>query len=329
MNGSPQTGLAQAVAQVARCLHAEASAQATLQRMVELAVSTIHGCEHAGVSIVNGAIDTPAASDDVPRQVDAVQYDTGEGPCLSAIREHQVFRTDDLQTERRWPSFSARATGETGVRSMLSFRLFLEQDTLGALNLYAQRPRAFDEDSVRAGEVFAAHAAVALEAAREHERAQALAADLSGSRQEIRRYAQQAEFAIALQHSILRDLPDCAPLELATRYVPAQEAAEVGGDWYDAFRLPDGATAIIVGDLAGHDIGAAVRMAQTRSLLRALALDRDEPPGRVLCRLDAVLAQLHEGQTGTCVYGQIEQHAGTWTALLANAGHLPPLLVTA
>src|SRR3954452_13682352 len=90
MNGSPQTGLAEAIAQVARCLHAEASAQATLQRMVELAVSTIRGCEHAGVSIVKGAIDTPAASDDVPRQVDAVQYDTGEGPCLSAIGEHQV-----------------------------------------------------------------------------------------------------------------------------------------------------------------------------------------------------------------------------------------------
>jgi serine phosphatase RsbU (regulator of sigma subunit) len=49
----------------------------------------------------------------------------------------------------------------------------------------------------------------------------------------------------------------------------------------------------------------------------------------VLCRLDAVLAQLHEGQTGTCVYGQLEQHAGTWTALLASAGHLPPLVVTA
>ena len=101
----------------------------------------------------------------------------------------------------------------------------------------------------------------------------------------------------------------------------------MGGDWYDAF-WPQGPTAIVVGDLAGHDIDAAVRMAQTRSLLRAPAIDRDEPPDRVLCRLDAVVAQLHEGQTGTCVYGQLERHAGTWTALLANAGHLPPLVVT-
>jgi len=331
MSGSAQNGFAEAIAEVARQLQAEGSAQETLQTMVELAVSTISGCDHAGVSIVerNGEIDTPAASDDVPRQVDALQYESDEGPCLDAIRAHAVFQTDDLGAERRWPKFSSRATRETGVRSMLSFRLFVEQGTLGALNLYSKRRGAFDDDSLRIGEVFAAHAAVALEGARQRDRATALEVDLKGSQQQARRYAKQAQFAVALQRGILSDLPDRGPLELAARYVPAREAAEVGGDWYDVFRLPHGGTAVVVGDLAGHDIDAAVRMAQTRSLLRALAIDRDEPPDRVLCRLDAVLAQLHEGQTGTCVYGQLERHAGTWTALLANAGHLPPLIVTA
>src|SRR3954454_4363414 len=299
--------------------------------MVELAVSTISGCDHAGVSIVerNGEIDTPAASDDVPRQVDALQYETDEGPCLDAISAHAVFHTDDLGAERRWPKFSSRTTRETGFRSMLSFRLFVEQGTLGALNLYSKRTSAFDDDSLRIGEVFAAHAAVGLEGARQRDRATALEVDLKGSQQQARRYAKQAQFAVEMQRSILSDLPDRGPLELAARYVPAREAVEVGGDWYDVFRLPHSATAIVVGDLAGHDIDAAVLMAQTRSFLRALAIDRDEPPDRVLCRLDAVLAQLHEGQTGTCVYGQIEQRAGTWTALLANVCHLPPLLVTA
>jgi serine phosphatase RsbU (regulator of sigma subunit) len=328
MSGSRQTGLSEAIAEVARRLEAQESAQKTLQTMVQLAVATIGGCDHAGVSIVEDSIDTPAATDEIPRQVDAVQYDSGEGPCLSAIREHGVFWTDDLRQERRWPNFSSRATAETGVRSMLSFRLFLEEDTLGALNLYSRRVSAFDDDSLRVGEVFAAHAAVALKAAREHERAEALQDDLAGSRQETLRYAQQAQFATALQRSILADLPDCSPLKLAARYVPAREAAEVGGDWYDAFRLPQGATAVVVGDLAGHDIDAAVRMAQTRSLLRALAVDRDEPPGPVLCRLDVVLAQLYVGQSGTCVYAQLSEEAGTWSALLANAGHLPPLLLT-
>ena len=147
MSGSAQNGFAEAIAEVARQLQAECSAQETLQTMVELAVSTISGCDHAGVSIVerNGEIDTPAASDDVPRQVDALQYETDEGPCLDAIRAHAVFETDDLGAERRWPKFSSRATRETGVRSMLSFRLFVEQGTLGALNLYSKRTSAFDD----------------------------------------------------------------------------------------------------------------------------------------------------------------------------------------
>ena len=133
VSGTAQNGFAEAIAEVARQLQAERSAQATLQTMVELAVSTIRGCDHAGVSIVerDEQIDTPAASDDVPRHVDALQYESNEGPCLDAIREHAVFQTDDLHAERRWPDFSARATRETGVRSVLSFRLFVEQDTSG------------------------------------------------------------------------------------------------------------------------------------------------------------------------------------------------------
>jgi phosphoserine phosphatase RsbU/P len=114
----------------------------------------------------------------------------------------------------------------------------------------------------------------------------------------------------------------------AARYVPATQAAEVGGDWYDAFRLPGGATAIVVGDLAGHDIDTAVHMAEARSILRALAVDHDEPPGRVLCRLDAVMTRLRVGRSGTCVYVQLVESDGTWTALLANAGHPPPLLLS-
>ncbi len=111
---------------------------------------------------------------------------------------------------------------------------------------------------------------------------------------------------------MLTELPDLSPLQVAARYVPASEAAGVDGDWYDEFCLPGRAPAIVVGDLAGHDIDAAVAMAQTRSILRALAVDRQEPPGQVLCRLDAVLAHLHVGRSGTCVYAQLDEHEDTW-----------------
>jgi transcriptional regulator with GAF, ATPase, and Fis domain len=153
-------------AEMARVLLAQHDVQETLQKIVELAVDTVEGCDHAGVSILTGKkVDTPAASDDVPRRVDAIQYETGQGPCLDAIRDHEVFETGDLGRERRWPSFASRAQRETGITSMICFRLFVNGDTLGALNLYSKAADAFDDESRTVGLVFAAHAAVALSSA--------------------------------------------------------------------------------------------------------------------------------------------------------------------
>lgn len=150
-------------AEIARELLAEKNVQQTLQKIVDLAVETLVGCDYAGISFLKGkTVETPAASDDVPRTVDTIQYETGEGPCLSAIKDHEVFETGDLGREDRWPHFSARAKSETGVTSMLAFRLFVEGDTLGALNLYSKAADAFDDTSRTVGLVFAAHAAVAL-----------------------------------------------------------------------------------------------------------------------------------------------------------------------
>jgi GAF domain-containing protein len=167
---SPTDELAETFAEIARTLRAERSVQATLERIVELAAKTIDGCDHAGVTFVErGRMHTPAASDDVPGLVDAVQYETGEGPCLDAIREHEVFQTDDLAEEPRWPGFSRRAAEASGVASILSYRLFIEADTMGALNLYSRQKAAFDVEDRAVGSIFAAHAAVALSAARQQE----------------------------------------------------------------------------------------------------------------------------------------------------------------
>ena len=237
------------IAQVALALQAEPSAQATLQKMVDLAVVTVAGCDHAGVSIVRGGgFATPAASSDVPIQVDRIQYDTDQGPCLDSIRSHGMHLTDDLAVERRWPAFSTRTVIETGVRSMLSFRLFLEQNTLGALNMYSTHSAAFGPDSQAVGQVFASHAALALQAARQADQVHTVTQDLRVSRRQSAQFGRQAELAVALQRSMLTELPDLPPLQTASRYLPATEAAEVGGDWYDAFRLPDGAVKLTVGD---------------------------------------------------------------------------------
>jgi transcriptional regulator with GAF, ATPase, and Fis domain len=131
----------------------------------------------------NGTIDTSAATGEVPRMVDKIQYETGEGPCLSAVRDEEMYVTGDLALEDRWPTFSKRAVHETGVRSMLAFQLFVEEGSLGALNLYSESTHAFDERSVAYGRVLAAHAAIAMSAADEREHVGQLEAAMESNRE--------------------------------------------------------------------------------------------------------------------------------------------------
>jgi GAF domain-containing protein len=157
----------EAVGDVARSLLSQHLVPATLQRIVELAVEHLEACEYAGITVIEGGrISSPASSNDVPRIVDAIQAEVGEGPCVDAIVEHEVFITGDLLSEQRWPQFSRRAHQETGVMSILSIRLFVEHDTMGALNLYSTQPDAFHARDVALAAVFATHAAVAMSAAR-------------------------------------------------------------------------------------------------------------------------------------------------------------------
>jgi len=309
---------ADAMADVARALQAEAGPQHTLQRMVDLAVTTVTGCDYAAVSFfAPDRIYTPAASHPVALQVDLIQYDTDQGPCLSAIRDQDMYTTGDLRTEERWPAFATRATTASGIRSMLSLRLFVEGDNLGALNMYSRQPDAFDEDSIAVGRQFVAHAAIALSDAIESER----------SERRADRFQAQAGIAVHLQRSMLTELPDMAPFTAAARYVPAVVDAEVGGDWYDALVLPSGDFLLVVGDVTGHDVAAATGMAQVRSTLRALAVNYDESPGDLLTRLDETLGRLGQDLIGSCVVARVSQRDGQWFAHLSTAGHPPPLLI--
>ncbi|GIH72345.1 SpoIIE family protein phosphatase [Sphaerimonospora thailandensis] len=144
------------------------------------------------------------------------------------------------------------------------------------------------------------------------------------------RFRRTQRVALALQHSLLAEPPHVPGLELAARYQASPAAAEIGGDWYDAFVLPGGAVEVAIGDVAGHDLAAAIWMSQVRNMVRALAVDRNEPPGEILHRLDTALETLNsETTTVTCVLGRLEEGAdGGWRLTYAVAGHPPPLLVT-
>ncbi|MGW5262911.1 SpoIIE family protein phosphatase [Microbispora sp. NPDC004025] len=136
--------------------------------------------------------------------------------------------------------------------------------------------------------------------------------------------------ALALQHSLLAEPPHVPGLELAARYQASPTAAEIGGDWYDAFLLSCGAVNLVIGDVAGHDLAAAVSMSQVRNLLRALAVDRElESPADVLRRLNGALETLDGENTATCVLTRLERSGdGMWRVVYSTAGHPPPLLVT-
>jgi len=176
--GDQRNELAATFAEIARALYSAHTVQETLHRIVAFSVGTIEGCSGAGISFVKGDdIVTPVWTDPNVLAVDSMQYATGQGPCLDAIARGESFYAEDLLNDPRWPDFGPRAA-EAGMRSLLSFCLFGET-TLGALNLYARFPRAFDATDRAKGLIFATHAGVALAAATEIEdAAQALAVEI-------------------------------------------------------------------------------------------------------------------------------------------------------
>lgn len=142
-----------------------------------------------------------------------------------------------------------------------------------------------------------------------------------------RLYRQQRHVAEVLQRSLLTELPSIPGVELYARYVPAQDGAAVGGDWYDAFAQPDGSVMVAVGDVSGHDIEAAATMGQLRNLVRGDAYGRDETPGALLTALDQTLHGLRVPASATAVLARVHACWSGHEVEFANAGHPPPLLL--
>ena len=148
-----------------------------------------------------------------------------------------------------------------------------------------------------------------------------------------RLYRVQLTLAEELQRSLLTAPPAPDHTEIAVRYVPAAEAARVGGDWYDAFLQPDGDTVVVIGDVVGHDTAAAAAMGQLRGLLRGIAFHSGAGPGETLAGLDAAMEGLLLETMATAVVARIEQTPqmraeGLTRIRWSNAGHPPPMLAT-
>jgi len=134
------------------------------------AAKFVPGGQYVGITVVHKeAIETVGATHDYVAALDAIQQEHREGPCLPAAWDNHVVLIDDLATETRWPHYRDAAMARTPIRSILSFRVFGDSKSTGALNFYAEQPHVFDDESVEMGLVFATHAALVWEMVRRSE----------------------------------------------------------------------------------------------------------------------------------------------------------------
>ncbi|MBD9725138.1 SpoIIE family protein phosphatase [Streptomyces caniscabiei] len=198
---------------------------------------------------------------------------------------------------------------EAGLRSAAIAPIRGPRAVLGALTLgLSERPGAFTEAELSLLDDIARRAGLALENARLYQR--------------------QRHIAETMQRHLLPQMPEVPGLRMAARYESASKSSQVGGDWYDAFTLADGATAVAIGDVVGHNIDAAAGMAQVRNMLRAYAWALEEPPSSIVERLDRAVVNVTEASMATLIFGRVERGDDTWALRWTNAGHPPPLLIT-
>ncbi|MBS9374457.1 GAF and ANTAR domain-containing protein [Rhodococcus sp. B50] len=168
MTRSAEAGdIGRRMAQLARGFYHPSDLDETLRGVTAAAVELVEGTDCADILIVTGGkhFRSLAATSELAEHLDDVQEQFGEGPCLDASFKYLVVRSEDLRTETRWPRFAKAAVG-AGVLSALSFQLYLDKESMGALNMFSARADAFDPLGEATAEVLAAHAAMAMSAAR-------------------------------------------------------------------------------------------------------------------------------------------------------------------
>jgi GAF domain-containing protein len=222
-------------------------------------------------------------------------------PAFGAMTEEQVKEmASDAGVSR------LMAARRAGVHSLIFVPLTARGVIMGIVGLCRLAGSApFTAADLALARDFVARAAVAVDNAR--------------------LYTRERAAALTLQRGLLpRHIPRVPGLDLACRYIPAQAAAEIGGDWFDVIPLPEGRCALTVGDVTGHDISAASLMGQLRTATRALAT-LGLTPADLLTRLDQITADLTDAETSaTCLYAVHDP--ATADCDIATAGHPPPAL---
>ncbi|WP_406070442.1 PP2C family protein-serine/threonine phosphatase [Micromonospora sp. NBC_01638] len=221
----------------------------------------------------------------------------GLGIAGRIAQEKQAVILDDVTADQ-----DDQVLSNQQARSLLGVPMFAGGEVIGVLLVGCVRPHQFTGADVQLLQLAADRASLAT-------RTQASGLDRTA--------------ALALQRSLLpTHLPQTPGVDMAARYVPGHDAG-VGGDWYDVFTLPSGWLGVVIGDVSGHGLSAAVVMGRLRSALRAYALVCDDPAS-ALTLLDRKIHHFETGSLATVLYAMISPDRTT--IQVALAGHLPPIL---
>lgn len=166
-------------------IYAGADEADVYQSIVDAARRLVDGCERASIMLKQrDRFVTAASTDDVARLADQIETEVREGPCYDAVLDEAYQHDADLTSGTSpWPRFTERVLAETPVRSAIGYRLFVDGDKVGALNLFADVPGALTERSADQGAVLASFASVALMAVRAREEAATLRLGLQSNRE--------------------------------------------------------------------------------------------------------------------------------------------------
>jgi PAS domain S-box-containing protein len=289
----------------------------TVEQVVEVITEvgrTAIGALHSAVVLLDGAR-LRVVNDDLRNAPDSAGRElTLESPGVMtrAIATRRPVLVEDPEDLRRQfdgeLEIDSERVAASDERSWVGLPLLAAGAPLGALRFSFARPRKITEEERVFLEALAGQCSLAVERAGLYER--------------------EHTTAETLQRSLLPDqLPTLPRLVLEATYRPVAKNMEIGGDWYDAFRLADQRLAVAVGDVMGKGLTAAAGMGRVRNALRALALT-DPRPAAVLGGLDRLFAATEqEEQVTTVAYLVIDPETGD--GVLGNAGHLPALVLEA
>jgi phosphoserine phosphatase RsbU/P len=294
----------------ARLRDVEALADAALSRLDEQAlldalverVKNVLQADTAAVLLLDQSASQLVATaasgiEDEVRQGVRIPLGTGFAGRVAATREPVILTEVNHATVRN------PLLVERGIKSMLGVPLLASGMVIGVLHVGSLSGRRFGQQDAELLQLAAGRAAFAVHSIMSHEDARA---------------------AVALHRSLLpATLPAVPGTGLAARYVTG--AGNVGGDWYDVFALPEGRLGVVVGDVAGSGLAAAVIMGRMRSALRAYVLETAEP-GAALRMLDRNVQYFDPGAMATVLYGLYAPGTGEFT--FSSAGHLAPVLAT-